>query len=313
MITTTEFLEQVKTEALIPTNQTRFTAANIYSLADQETRVRILPMLLSIGQEFLVKKIAMACVANQAEYKIPARFVGRTLRDIKLTGGTGTGERELPFIAPEDTQDYTLNNTTGEPSAFTIRGEYVVLLPTPDSANYTLNLYGELLPGKLVASDEASTIAGINTTTGVVTISEAVSTFATGQRMDIIDHEVGNSVLGQDLLNSNVSGTAVTFTASDLPATAAVGNYLARAGETPVVQLPLEVTDCLVTATARRILILQGDTEGAKALKELLDEKMKAITKLFTPRVQSQAPTIIQNNGLLRRSYSNLFRARYTP
>lgn len=310
-MTSEEFLTSVKRSVTVPSNQVRFSDSSILALGDEETEATILPMLLSIRQDYLVKKRYTAVVANQAEYKIPARAVGRTLRDIKLVDTNYRFFRSLAYIPLDRAASYSLDQT-GDPTAFTVRGEYVVLLPTPQSSNaYYLEEYYELAPSKLVESSAAGVINSIDTNTGIITIVTAVSGFTTGASMDIIDSRTGNSVLAEGIANTNVASTSITFDPDDIPSTVQVGDYLALANQTPVVQLPQELTQSLTQAVVVRILEALGDYEGLRASTEKLRIRLDAAEKLLTPRVESKAPVVVNNNGLLRRGISPFFRYRW--
>jgi hypothetical protein len=307
-ITTTQLLDAVKRGVTVPSNQVRFSDADLLKFADEETESTIMPMLSSIRQEFLVKQKNVPVVANQAGYKIPYRAVGRNLRDIKLADTAGNVIRRLALVDPSESHIFALG-TFGEPNGYMIQGDKVVLLPTPASAGYNIQFFYELAPSALVPVTSAGQISAIDTGTGIVTISASVAGFITAQTMDLVDGKAGCTVKSEDIVNSSVAGTAITFTAADLPSDLAVGDWVTASGETPVVQLPNELTQSLVQAVICRVLEALSDYEGLQAAKASLKEKMNAAEKLLTPRVQSQVPVVINRNGLLRRPLSR-FRYR---
>jgi len=258
----------------------------------------ILPMLIGIRQDFLVKQKDLTVTDGVAKYKIPYRSVGRKLRDLKLASSDGSIIRMLPFVDQKDRQRFQTNNS-GDPRAFTVEGEYIVLLPTPASTGNLLQMFYELAPSQLVATDAAGTITAIDTVTGIVTIATAVTGFATGAVMDFIDGKTGNTVIGEDITNTNVTTTAITFAPADLPSTLAVGDYLALSDQTPVVQLPDELIQSLVAAVLCRIMEAQGDIELLERAVARLEKRMAAAAKLLTTRVESIQKVVINRNGLL--------------
>jgi hypothetical protein len=309
-ITTAQLLDAIKRGVTVPSTQYRFTDSDLLKFADEETESVILPMLTSLRQEFLVTQQNTTTVANQAAYKIPYRAVGRTLRDLKLARSSdATFVRTLSYVSPEDTQAYTAGGS-GEPVAFTVRGDKVVLLPTPVDTSYVLQMFYEIKPSALVSTDEAGLITAINTSTGVVTISSSVTDFATGDEMDFVDGESGCSVKGLDIANTNVSGTSVTFAAANLPSDLAVGDYIALANETPVVQLPDELSQVLAQCVICRLLEALGDFEGLNAAQKKLEQRKEASGQLLTPRVEGAVPVVFNANGLLRRPNISMFRYR---
>lgn len=309
-ITTTLLLDAIKRGVTVPANQVRFSDADFLKFADEETEATILPMLTSIRQEFLVKNKTVACVANTQKYKIPYRAVGRTLRDLKLARSSDTTFiKTLAYVSPEDASVYT-TTMSGEPFGFTVEGDFVKLLPTPLSSDLSIVYYYLLKPSYLVPVTSAGLITAINTTTGVVTISTAVSAFTTGATMDIVDGKSGCSVKAEDIVNTNVSSTAITFTPADLPSDIAVGDYVALSNQTPVVQLPDELHQSLVQAVICRILEALGDSEMYSIAVERLKRKLEVAQQLLTPRVESEIPVVLDRFGLLRqRPWVSRFRS----
>lgn len=309
--TTDRLLDSIRRGITMPSNQVRFDDDDLLALADEETEAVILPMLLGIRQDFLVKQKDVPLVAEQARYKIPYRAVGRKLRDLKLANSDGVVIRNIPLIDQKDRNTYT-PEVSGDPRAYTIEGEYVVMLPTPAEANQSLQMFYELAPSRLVATDQAGTITNIDTGTGIVTISAEVSDFVTGDTMDFVDGKTGNSVLAEDVVNTNVATTAITFDTDDLPDSLAVGDYVTQSDESPVVQLPEELIQSLVQAVICRIMESQGDIEMLERGVARLEKKLKAAAALLTPRVESSQKVIVNRNGLLTQRPFHI-RYRLTP
>lgn len=309
-VTSSEFLEKVKRAVTIPASQIRFSDANILEFADEETQATILPALLSIRQEFLVRKDIIPIVSEQAEYKIPYRAIGRTLRAIKIATTDDQVIRNLAHVVLDEAYQFS-PNLFGEPMAFRIQGENVVLMPIPsvDSGQYVIWAYYELAPSNLVDESECSAITSFDAGTGVVNIASSITGFTSGAIMDIIDYQTGNSVKKVDITNVSVAGTVVTFDPDDLPSDLAVGDYLALSNETPVIQLPEELHQSLVQAVVCRLLEAQGDFEGLQAAEMKLGKKLEAAMVLLTPRVEGSPQVVICRTGLLRqRPYNYRFR-----
>ncbi len=310
--TTTELLRIIKRNVTTPANQIRFTNSDLLAMADEQMQVLILPLITSLRQEFYVVKTTTPIVASQQQYKIPYRAVGRTLRDIKVTSSTGSfSAYSIAYVNPEDTQLFTYNNSVGDIKYFTVRGDNIVLFPNPGNNNQILELYYELAPSKLVDTSEAGVVSSVDTGTGLVTLVGAITGFATGQKMDLIDGYSGNSVIGIDLVNTSVAANTVTFSPSDLPVAPnalKAGDYVALSNQSPVLQLPNECVMVLAQAVCCKILEAQGDFEGLQNSERKLQQNIEALEKIITPRVESQAPTILNTNGLAK---NRLFRTRY--
>ncbi len=313
-ITTTDFLASVKRNVTMPANQIRFTNADILAMADEQTQILMLPLITSLRQEFFVVKEDVTINSGQARYKIPYRATGRTLREIKIKGATDNSlVYTIPYVVPEDTQYFLNNNARGQVQGYTMRGDEIVLLPVPyPNPSQVMELYYELAPSKLVEVSDAGVITSCDYNTGIVVLEGAVTDFATGQTMDIIDGRSGNSVTAIDIVNTNVSSNNVTFDPADFPTapnTVTAGDYLALSNESPVLQLPNEAHMVLVQATTVKLLEAQGDFEGMGIAEKKLAQGMEALAKLITPRVEANVPTINNINGLGRNS--SFGRGRY--
>lgn len=309
-ISTTLILDAIKRGVTMPSTQVRFSDADLLKFADEETEALLLPILTSIRQEFLVKSKTQACTASQADYKIPYRAVGRTLRDVKLTRTSDTTfVKTLAYISPEDASVYT-TSMTGEPYGFTVEGDYLKLVPVPLSTDYSIVFYYLLKPSYLVPTTSAGQITAINTTTGDVSIGTAVSGFTTGATMDLVDGKSGCAVKAEDIINTNVASTTVTFTASDLPSTLAVGDWVALSNQTPVMQMPDEFHQSLVQAVICRVLEALGDTDMLSIAADRLEKKLVVAQQLLAPRVESEVPVVLDRFGLLRqRPFVSRFRS----
>lgn len=313
-ITTTEFLASVKRNVTMPSNQVRFDDTDILAMADEQMQVLILPIMTSLRQEFFVVRKDVTVVAGQTEYKIPYRSVGRTLREIKVTDTSNTNVYTVPYVLPEDTQFFNYGNSTntGDIRGYTIRGDNVVVLPIPASGTtQVIQMFYELAPSKLIVASAAGVVSSVDTGTGVVTMSAAVDGFATGQEMDLVDGESGNSVIAIDITNTNVSSTNVTFTAADLPTAPnalKAGDYVCLANQSPVLQIPNEGAMVLVQAVTVKLLEAQGDFEGMGNAERKLAQNIEAFEKIVTPRVEANVPTIVNTNGLIK---NKLLRNRY--
>jgi hypothetical protein len=280
----------------------------LLAFGDEEMQTYLLPMITSTRQEFFVRADYVPLVANQTAYKIPFRAVGRTLRDIKIESDDGQVVYNLAYVMPEDFFSQNFQLSSGQPWMFTVQGDYVII-PPQSLTGYSIKMTYELAPSKLVSSDRAATIANIDTVTGVVTIDAANSNFTTGLEMDFIDYRSGNNCKGIDVENTNVSGTNITFAAADLPSDLAVGDYLTIANETPVLQVPNELTQVLVQAVICRVTEALGDFEGLQVAVARLDKIIKSATQIITPRIESKVPVVINRNGLLpQRSYNRRWR-----
>jgi len=80
-------------------------------------------------------RVQTSTVASQAYYGLPDQFL--QMRSFKLNTSPLT---DLDYLTPERMDTVWAGSQTGQPKAYTIVGDEIRLGPTPDSANYTMEM-----------------------------------------------------------------------------------------------------------------------------------------------------------------------------
>jgi len=297
---TTELLASIKRGIAVPANQNRFTDVDMLALADEETQTKLLPVLLSMRQEYLVRAATVPLVALQRAYPVPARAIGRTVRQVTLLQGANRFLQ--PYIQPEDSNRYLNVQTTGTSSGFFFEGDNIIIVPTPNSATASLEVKYEIQCSSLTDVANAAVITAINTAGNFITVSAVPSTIIVGRVCDFIQGAFGNAILEIDFTVTNISGLNIFFAA--LPTSIAVGDWLSPATTTPVINLPREMHQVLAQAVECRLLEGLGDFEGLQASGQKLTEKTQAMLTLLSPRQKGAQQKIVNHNGFLNRGYN---------
>lgn len=280
--TTTDLLSAIARRAFSPTDQQTFANSEILALADEEIETLLLAEILGAREEFFVTSVDEPILQGVAEYNFPARAVGNSLREVKLV--LGSDVRNLPRVELENFG----TTSQGSPEQFYLRENKIGLYPTPSASNGTLRLWYARYPSKLVetfAAPQIATVSGL-----AVTVTAAPPSWGPANTFDVLS---ASGPIGTDLSISGISGNTLTFTA--LPAGVAAGQYLALAGESPLVQLPREYRTVLAQAVTVRILSsmrLPGVNDERQKLKEMLEQTRK----LIAPRVVGENRVIVNNN-----------------
>jgi len=306
-VTGDKFLRGLKRRITIPANQVLIDNPGMLELCDDVMRDKMVPLLLSVNENYFVVEETEVEVANQAAYSIPYRSIGRTLRDLKMRQvGATNSIQDMSLIALEDAH---MMAPSGVPSGFYFRGDKIVLVPYPISDQYELIKYYDLQPSRLVQTTSAALIQSVST--NVVTCATVPPSFASGVYVDFVKGIQGCSTLAMDVQITNVSGSQVTFTsASDIPSDLVAGDYIALAQETPVLQIPDEAVPLLETLTGERVLYAISDYEGAEKLLSDAARQEKDLLKVISPRVQGEQTKIVNRRGLLRGQGFNSWRVR---
>lgn len=305
-ITVDEFLSKVKKRITLPANQVLLSNSDILSMADDAMRERLVPLILSVNQNFFVQKVEESTVASQGEYSLPSRTIGRGLRDLKMKRGSDDNTVfNLALVALEDAHYYA---DIGTPSGFFFQGDKIVIVPKPVTSDFTMIQYYDQQPSKLIELNGAAKVASI--AGDVVTCETVPSSFASNTVIDFVEGKSGCSLKAFDISIVSVSGLDITFATGEVPTSLVAGDYISPAGFSPVLQVPDEASPVLETWVGERILYAVGDFEGAQLLAArsvIIEENLK---KILSPRVQGEPTKIVNRNGLLRGRGFNSWRIR---
>ncbi len=286
--TTDKLLASIERQSFAPSNQSTFSTLDILSLADEVSKTTILPTILSVGEEYYLCHKDYPIQAGVSAYAIPDRAIGLIVREISIVRDSG----EICNISRSQVDNlYRYGHTeTSLPQVFYVKGNEIVLYPSPSSTINTLRMYYLLRPGDLVETTAAGLISSIDTTTNVINVSVIPSTWVTGNTFDLIQGNGGHRHMAIDLTSTLISGTAITL--PSLPVGLAVGDYIALAGESPVVQMPPDFQPVLSTLTAAEMLLAMSQPKGEK----MLSKGMKILEnthKMLTPRVIGELEVIL--------------------
>lgn len=292
--TADRLLAGLKRRGIVPSSQPLYSDSDFLAVADDVIQESLVPLLLSIRQDYFVTSSNTPTVASQAEYDIPYRSIGRTLRDLKRVD-QGGATKDMALIQIEDEHLFQSSATT---HSFYFKGDKIVVVPAPTTETMTLQMWWECPPSKLVKVDQAGEVTAKTATT--VTVATAPSGILTGSVVDFVQGKSGNQLLAMDKTVSNAAGSTYTFATGDIPTALVVGDYVSLKETSPVIMLPNEAYPLLESLTAKRILMAIGDIEGARALDDAISNGEKNLKMILEPRVKGEATIIINRKGLLR-------------
>lgn len=279
-----DLIAAVKRRAFAPTGQNTFPASDILALADEEMETLIVPEIMAAREEYFVTAVDVPLVVGQAAYPIPDRAVGMAVREVKIVDAAGSLE-DIPQISPEALS----SDGSGTPNAFYMRDNSIVLWPTPSAANRSVRIYYCRVQSKLIETSAAAVVSSVVGLTA--NVSAVPSGWSSADTYDVIKATGGQEILAQDRAVTSVGASSLDFAAA-LPSTVAVGSYVAKAGETPIPQVPKEYRTVLAQAVTVRILKsmrLDGHDDEQKVLEMMLANARK----LITPRVVGEPAKIL--------------------
>jgi hypothetical protein len=289
---------------MIPSDQTTFSDEDFLEMLNEEIQYFGVPHLLRTHEEYLLTFEDIPVTAGKSEYPIPDRAIGNKLRDVAYVDSAGS-YFELARISVEYLSDYSSVSVSDYPSSFYLKDNKVVLvdgLPTQG----VVRMFFFLKPNKLVADKYAGVVTGIDTITGVISLSNFPTSFSSTTLFDFVGAVSPNRVLKYDVtaLSSNNVTKTVTFSPSDIPSELRVGDYINIQGQTIVPQLPEELHPILAQRVTIAALEALGDSEGTAIAQRKLDKMEVSSNDLIDNRVEGAPEKIVNRHSPLQASTS---------
>lgn len=286
----------VKTTASVPTVQPRFSNDGIINIMTRILQSKIVPLMMGAREEYFVDYEDFTIVQGSTTgYPIPSDAVGMKIRDVVLVNQSGvlnlTG---LPRLSLEQISGYYFGQVV--PFGFYIQNNNVILWPPNQTTpSNTLRMYFLRRTNVLTASENCGQVASI--VGSVVTLEDdAPGDWEVGTILNAIDNNPAFNTQARGLEITNVSGADVTVDSVD---DLEEGYWLALEGYSPIAQVPVEVQQLLVQATALEILKSLGDTEGYQKLEIEYKQLTQYVLNVITPRADGNPKKAISaGNGI---------------
>lgn len=208
-------------------------------------------------------------------------------------------------------------NGLGTPKAYALRGNDLVLLPTPDNSGYILRITYYRRPPKLYASQNSVSgtdrgrVTTVTPSTGTIIVnalpfdqSLAVpAAIATGATIDVVkpngwfDHSLSNTFV------AFVSGNVLTF-ASNISSTlknVQIGDYVRVYGQSDWPMLPEDFHRCVVDVASTKILIQRGYQQKAANFAGDVTADLQRFETLYSNRTREEPRVVRAPLTALRR------------
>lgn len=295
--TTTDLLNSIKKRGLIPTSQTTFQDVDLLRFANEELQMQIVPMLMSIREEFFVESTDQALVAAQANYNIPTRAIGRKLKELLYLDAGGM-VRMVPRLDHEDYAELGFQLEMSEPQMYYLQADDIYIVPQPASSPVgSLRFFYFQRPNDLVTVAETAKIASFDLVAKTVIVNAVPSTFATSTLCDIVAGVPGFRNRSIDNAITNITSTTLTLTT--MPSNLQVGDYLCLSGQSPLPQIPVELHPILAERVVVKVLQALNDAQGAQMAQMKLQEMEPKVLGLLTERVEGSPRKISSNRNIM--------------
>ena len=111
--------------------------------------------------------------------------------------------------------------------------------------------------------------------------------FTTAKTYDIVQGTPHFEIMAYDQVPTAIVSNVITF--SSLPTDLAVGDYIAEADQTPIVNLPLEIHDMLAYGVALKLASSNGSPQSVQQIAGVYQQMQSAAIRLLSPRVDGEA------------------------
>ena len=291
--TTTDLLDEIKTLGAIPTNQNRFSNARLLRLSDNIMRTILVPIIIRAQSNFYEYDRSQSVDSSAEGYPIHKRAILQKLVNVALIDGDK--RLDLNLLDEDGITNYESNQNSG----FYLKRSLFILVPSDGLGWPTVRDTFLLRPGRLVETTDAAEITAISGS--VLTISSGPSTWTNSNTFDLIQGSSPFDTLGIDLSASSVSTSSITLSASP-SSRLAVGDWISLAGDSAIIQMPVEFHHLLAQMVANTCMRSMGDKSGAAAGEKAAKDQLDALKMTVEPRVEKEAKKIVLRSGLLRRA-----------
>lgn len=289
--TTTNLVDGIKRTAHVPVGNNTFTFEQFLQIADIEMRTGIAPKIASARENYWLTTARFPIDSTSNKYRIPSKALGGAIVDVKIDGG----DVYTHLLRMEVGSLYSSQFNSAPAYSYYLEDGCIQLLPADIGGELVMWYYR--IPSQLVATSACGQITSI--VGNDVTVAALPSTFVGGAQLDIVGQTPGFYVLLKDEVPVSVVGNTITFAA--VPSDVAVGDWVCLAGQSCVVQCPLEWVGVLEQRCAVKIYEIQGYEGKRRAAKDSLDEMEKAALSLVSPRTIENPKVIIGGGSLLSR------------
>jgi hypothetical protein len=289
---------------MVPDDTSVYTDQNILDIANEEMDVQLLDKLLALHEEHLTTHIE---VPRNLEgvYDIPYRAVGNKLRDIVIV--TGKTQSEMTQVSIGELPDYSYGGSSYGIDKFYVESNQIKFIQ-PNRSYDTVRIYFYIRPNVVTKLESCGVIDEIidDGTTVKFKFNSLPRTYSDLLTYDFVGARTPNKIKGWDIdpIVESVSYILgeMSFNRSDIESFLSdikVGDYICKAEESPVPNIPTEMHPLLAQLAAVHILEALGDSEGLANAERRLAKITKSVTTLVDDRVELAPKKIRPRHGTL--------------
>lgn len=295
---TTALMGKIFRAARVPLGSSYRDPETILALASDEMEQWIVPELLKVSGGHFVAYQDFELVSGQTRYRFPERSIRPERLEVVSSEGLLVGHLVL---ASGRLVDEVLAGRCPPTQGLgwwcpENNHAVVVLRSTSDITGRSLRIFYRRQPNRLIATSACWRITEIN---GGNILMEPINAedgnhdTVLGELYDVVASTPTFEATEEDI--EEIAGDTNLLAVSPAPTNAAVGQFVAPAGFTPVPQLPVAFLGALVEHCAATILTEQGNRAGGDAKRAVAAAKLATALTTATPR-GDEAETAAQDH-----------------
>lgn len=304
--TTNQIIESVEARTLAPTGQPTYQNSDYVRFANEELQIKIVPDIMTIREDFFLRVLNYSITNAQASYTLPERTLGNTLKDLFYIDQNGN---RYP-ISRVNINDIPLNTAaTIYPQTFYMKGDQVVLVPTPTATVGTMEAWYYERPSELVLTEACGQITSIALNTPLAgqttyTVNADVSSYAT---LDFVSGTSPFRDYSIDVTPVSATSTTVVVTNTDVDSESGsllpvVGDWICEAQTSPIPMVPQEFHPLLAELVAGRVVQGLGDAQKLEAINANVGMMRQNMLNMIANRIEQKQEVIVNRYGLTRAS-----------
>lgn len=322
MIQTTERLvSSLKRRSLAPTSQKTFEDEDLIAILNEELELHVVPLILSVREDYFLASHRTPITANLASYNITERAIGGALKDVFWTlddEDQSESSRNLNRVSLVDSLDLFVG--TGEPRSYSLRGNQIVLCPSPATSYGYVEQWYLGKASELVATTSCTKIVSSTSLAGTTTFTvdtDLTSSLAIGDQVDFLNSQspLGSWAIDVTITAITASTIAVLTTdvADSLGVTVLPGedDYICPRLKANVPTIPQEFHPYLAERGAARVVQALGHNDKLQAINGNLQMMEKSLMKIISNRVENDARAIVNRNGIFSYVGANFLRGNW--
>jgi hypothetical protein len=307
-LNTEDLITSIKTRTLMPVSQSTFTTANILQLINEEFQIGLVPEMMSVREDFFLRKTTTSIIASVEKYPVPERAIANTLKDVFFINQSNN-RRPLTRINTRN-QYYTQSATT-EPLFYMMEGDYIVLTPpTSSSPSGSLEIYFYSRPNEMVSTSSCAKITSISSGAGTSTFTvdtDLTASLSVGQYVDFLSGKSPFLLWSQDVPITAITSTTIAVATSNVvddnsTVQPVVNDFICPAKKACIPMVPQELHVLLAQLVAQRVVEALGDNGKMQAVTMKLEQMKKALMTLICNRVENSVEHLNNRNNLTANS-----------